>query len=113
VPARNCSPTIPIIDAHTGEVRPASIFVAVLGASSYTFACATTGQTQADWLNRLGRAFIYIGGVPELIGPDNPRDLISNANRYEPQLNRATAEFAAHYATVILPARPRKPQDKA
>ena len=106
-------PTVPIIDARTGEIRPASIFVAVLGASSYTFACATAGQTQADWLTGLGRAFIYIGGVTELIVPDNPRALIANANRYEPELNRATAEFAAHYGTVILPARPRKPQDKA
>ncbi len=106
-------PTVPIIDAHTGEIRPASIFVAVLGASSYTFACATTGQTQADWLSGLGRALSFIGGVTELIVPDNPRALVSNANRYEPELNRATAEFAAHYGTVILPARPRKPQDKA
>ena len=105
--------TVPIIDARTGEIRPASIFVAVLGASSYTFACATAGQTQVDWLTGLGRAFIYIGGVTELIVPDNPRALIANANRYEPVLNRATAEFAAHYGTVILPARPRKPQDKA
>ena len=106
-------PSVPIIDAQTGEIRPASIFVAVLGASSYTFACATPGQTQADWLTGLGRALTYIGGVPELIVPDNPRALVANANRYEPQLNRATAEFAAHYSTVILPARPRKPQDKA
>ena len=57
---------------HTGEIRPASIFVAVLGASSYTFACATPGQTQADWLSGLGRALTYIGGVTELIVPDNP-----------------------------------------
>jgi transposase len=106
-------PTVPIIDAHTGEIHPASIFVAVLGASSYTFACATAGQTQADWLTGLARAFAYIGGVTELIVPDNPRALIANANRYEPELNRASAEFAAHYNTVILPARPRKPQDKA
>ena len=106
-------PTVPIIDAATGEIRPASIFVAVLGASSYTFACATAGQTQADWLNGLGRALTFIGGVTALIVPDNPRALVAVANRYEPELNRATAEFAAHYRTVILPARPRKPQDKA
>ena len=106
-------PTMPIIDADTGEIRPASIFVAVLGASSYTFACATAGQTQADWLTGIGRALAFIGGVPELIVPDNPRALVTVANRYEPELNRATAEFATHYATVILPARPRKPQDKA
>jgi transposase len=106
-------PTMPIIDADTGEIRPASIFVAVLGASSYTFACATAGQTQADWLSGLDRALRFIGGVPELIIPDNPRALVSVANRYEPELNRATTEFAHHFGTVILPARPRKPQDKA
>lgn len=106
-------PTIPIIDAATGEIRPASIFVAVLGASSYTFACATSGQTQADWLDGIGRALAFIGGVPELIVPDNPRALVRVANRYEPELNRATLEFAQHYGSVILPARPRKPQDKA
>ena len=104
-------PSVPIIDAHTGEIHPASIFVAVLGASSYTFACATAGQTQADWLSALERALIYIGGVTALIVPDNPRALVTHANRYEPELNRTTAEFAAHYRTVILPARPRKPQD--
>jgi transposase len=106
-------PTMPVIDADTGEIWSASIFVAVLGASSYTFACATPGQTQVDWLTGLDRALRFIGGVPELIVPDNPRALVTVANRYEPELNRATAEFATHYGTVILPARPRKPQDKA
>lgn len=106
-------PTVPIVDAHTGEIRQASIFVAVLGASSYTFACATPGQTQTDWLTGMSRALTFIGGVPALIVPDNPRALVSGPDRYEPELNRATAEFAHHYDTVILPARPRKPQDKA
>ena len=106
-------PTVPIIDATTGEIRPASIFVAVLGASSYTFACATGGQTQNDWLTGMGRALKFIGGIPALIVSDNPRALVAVADRYEPALNRATTEFANHYGTVILPARPRKPQDKA
>jgi len=105
--------TVPIIDAQTGEIRPASVFVAVLGASSYTFACATPGQGQVDWLTGIGRALKFIGGVTALIVPDNPRALVSLADRYEPELNRATAEFAHHYDVVILPARPRKPQDKA
>lgn len=106
-------PTVAVIDAASGEIRFASLFVAVLGASSYTFACATPGQTQADWLTGLERALRFIGGVPELIVPDNPRALVTVANRYEPELNRATAEFAQHFGTAILPARPRKPQDKA
>lgn len=105
--------TVPIIDAATGEIRPASLFVAVLGASSYTFACARPGQTQADWLDGLARAFQFIGGVTALVVPDNPKALVTLANPYEPELNRATAEFAEHYGTVILPARPKKPQDKA
>ena len=106
-------PTVQIIDASTGEITSASIFVACLGASNYTFACATPGQTQADWLTGLSRAMRFIGGVTTIIIPDNPRSLIKNANAYEPELNRVTAEFAQHYGTVILPARPRKPQDKA
>jgi transposase len=84
-----------------------------LGASSYTFACATPGQTQEDWLTGLSRTMRFIGGVTTLIIPDNPRSLVKNANAYEPELNRVTTEFAQHYGTVILPARPRKPQDKA
>jgi transposase len=106
-------PTVPITDTTTGEVRQASIFVAVLGASNYTFACATPGQTQQDWLSALARALSFIGGVPQLIVPDNARALVSKADRYEPELNRTTQQFANHYQTVILPARPRKPQDKA
>lgn len=105
--------TVPIIDAGSGEVRRAHIFVAVLGASNYTYARATAAETQADWLSSLGAAFGYIGGVTELIVPDNPKALIGEANRYNPQPQRAAVEFARHYGTVILPARPRRPQDKA
>lgn len=106
-------PMVPVIDASTGEITWASIFVACLGASSYTFACATPSQTQTDWLAGLSRAMRFNGGVTTMIVPDNPRSLIKNADAYEPELNRATAEFAQHYGTIILPARPRKPQDKA
>nr|WP_131111339.1 IS21 family transposase [Sulfuricystis thermophila] len=105
--------TVPVIDPATGEICRAQIFVAVLGASNYTYACATAAQTQADWLGALGRALAFIGGVPELIVPDNPRAMIGEANRYEPEPQRAVAEFAAHYGTAVLPARPYRPQDKA
>lgn len=105
--------TVPITDVSTGEMRRAHIFVAVLGASNYTYACATAAETQADWLSGLGQALRFIGGVPELIVPDNPRALIGEANRYEPEPQRAVAEFAAHYGTAVLPARPYHPQDKA
>lgn len=106
-------PTVDIVNPDTGEIRPAHIFVAVLGASNYTYACATAGETQVDWLRGLGQALQFFGGVPALVVPDNPRALIKHPDRYEPELNRATQAFAEHYGTAILPARPRKPQDKA
>ena len=105
--------TLPIIDALTGEVRPANIFVAVLGASNYTYACATARQTMEDWLAGLGRAMAYMGGCPELIVPDNPRALICDPDRYEPAENRTVTDFAQHYGCAVLPARPYKPQDKS
>lgn len=70
-------PSIPIIDVLTGEVAPASIFVGVLGASSYTFAYATAGQTQVDWLYAMERCLRFMGGVPALVVPDNPKVSIS------------------------------------
>jgi transposase len=105
--------TVPVVNPDTGEVRRAHIFVAVLGASNYTYACATAGETQVDWLRGLGQALQFLGGVPALVVPDNPRALIKNPDRYEPELNRATQACAEHYGMAILPARPRKPQDKA
>ncbi len=91
----------------------AHIFVAALGASSYTFACATPRQTMADWLDGCARALTFIGGVPQLIVPDNPKALIANPNRYEPRANETVEDFARHYGTSMLPARPYHPQDKA
>lgn len=106
-------PTVAIVDPDTGESRRAHIFVAVLGASSYTYACATPGETQADWLRGLSQALQFYQGVPALVVPDNPRALIARPDRYEPELNRATQACAQHYGMAILPARPRRPQDKA
>ena len=106
-------PTVGIVDADTGELRRAHIFVAVLGASNYTYACATPGETQADWLRGLSQALTFFGGVPALVVPDNPRALIARPDRYEPVLNRAAQACAQHYGMAILPARPRRPQDKA
>lgn len=106
-------PTVGLVNPDTGELRRAHIFVAVLGASNYTYACATAAQTQSDWLRGLSQALAFFGGVPALVVPDNPRALIQNPDRYEPALNRATQACAEHYGTAILPARPRRPQDKA
>ena len=104
--------TIAIIDAASGEVRRAQIFVAVLGASNYTFACATATQTAADWVGSIIDALEFIGGVPRLIVPDQPRALIARPDRYEPVVNRLVEEFCDHYDVAVLPARPAHPRDK-
>jgi transposase len=101
-------PTIGLTDGSR-----AHIFVAALGASSYTYACATPRETMADWLESTARALSFYGGVPQLIVPDNARAMISQANRYEPRSNDTVLDFARHYGTSILPARPYHPQDKA
>jgi len=102
-----------IIDRLTGEVREAQIFVAVLGASSFTYAQATWTQAVPDWIDAHVRTFAAIGGVPHLLVPDNTKAAVIRACYYDPQVNRTYAEMAAHYDTAILPARPRKPRDKA
>src|SRR5579872_5347006 len=91
----------------------AQIFVAVLGASNYTFACATAHQRLEDWTAALVRALEFIQGVPTLIVPDNARALIADPDRYEPRASATIADFAAHYGTAVLPARPYRPRDKA
>lgn len=103
--------TVPVIDS--GEIRQAQIFVAVLGASNYTYVEATLTQQLHDWTGSHVRAFEFFGGAPELIVPDNLRSGVSHADRYEPELNRSYQEMLAHYGTTAIPARPRKPRDKA
>ncbi|MBM3564349.1 MAG: IS21 family transposase [Alphaproteobacteria bacterium] len=102
-----------VIDRLTGEVRMAQIFVAVLGASSFTFARATWTQALPDWIDAHVHALEAIGGVPQLLVPDNTKTAVIKACLYDPLVNRTYAEMAAHYETAILPARPRKPRDKA
>lgn len=108
-----CGPTVEIVDQQTGEVRSAQIFVAVLGASSYTYAEATYTQSLPDWIGSHQRALRFFGGVPALLVPDNLRSAVTKASRYEPGINETYAEMAAHYQTAVLPARPYKPKDKA
>ena len=105
--------TVPIVQADTGEVRFAQIFVAVLGASNYTYCEATWTQSLPDWLGSHARVFDFIGGVPRLIVPDNLKSGVSKACRYDPDINPAYQQLAAHYGVAIMPARPRKPQDKS
>ena len=91
----------------------AHIFVAAMGASNYSFACATARETMADWIAAMIRALEFYQGVPALIVPDNPRALIHDANRYEPRATDTVLDFAQHYQTAVLPARAYRPQDKA
>jgi transposase len=106
--------TVPLYDAGTGEVvERASVFVAALGASSYTFAFATLRQDLHSWIDCHVRAFEFFTGCPILVIPDNPRTAVNRACRYEPDLNRTYLEMAQHYGVAVLPARPRKPRDKA
>jgi transposase len=105
--------TMEVIDGATGEVRQAQVFVAVLGASSYTFAQATWTQSLPDWIAAHVAMLAFFGGVPRQIVSDNLRAGITRACFYEPQVNRTYADFATHYGTAIIPARPYKPRDKA
>jgi len=109
----HCGPTMNIIDRGTGELRSAQIFVAVLGASSYTYAEATWTQSLPDWIASNQRALQYFGGVPALLVPDNLKSATHKACRYDPVVNPTYTRFAAHYGTAVLPTRPYKPQDKA
>jgi transposase len=105
--------TVPMVDVFTGEITQAQIFVAVLGASNYTYACATPTQQAGDWVRSIIATLEYIGGVPRLLVPDQPRALIARPDRYEPTTHRLLAELGDHYGVAILPARPAHPQDKA
>jgi len=105
--------TIPILDAVTGEISRATIFVAALGASHFTYAEATRDQTLPNWIGSHVRAFEFFGGVTELIVPDNLRAGVSKSHRYEPLLNFTYQDMANHYGVAIMPARVRKPKDKA
>jgi transposase len=106
-------PTAAVIDRTTGEVRQAQVFVAVLGASNYTYAEATWSQQLPDWLGAQVRALAFFGGVPAVIVPDNLRSAVTKAHRYEPDLNPTYQDFATHYGCAVIPARVRKPRDKA
>ncbi len=105
--------TVPIINPITGEIYQAQIFVAVLGASNYTYAEATRSQQLHDWIGSHVRAFEFFGGVPQLVIPDNLKSGVGRADRYEPTLNRSYQEMLEHYSTAALPARPKKPKDKS
>ena len=96
-----------------GKAIKAQIFVAVLGASNYTYAEATESQELENWIGSHERAFAYFGGVASLVVPDNLKSGVDKPSRYEPEINASYEEMARHYQTAIMPARVRKPKDKA
>jgi transposase len=102
-----------IVDPTTGEVTDVELFVAVFGASSFTFAEATRTQTVRDWIGSHVRALEDFGGVPRAIVPDQLKSGVTQPCRYEPGIQRTYEEMAAHYSTAIMPARPKSPRDKA
>lgn len=102
-----------IIDPETGEVVEVELFVMVLGASNYTFAEATRTQSSADFISSIVRGLEFFGGVPEVLVPDQLRSAVTGPDRYDPDINAALLELAQHYDTAVIPARPRKPRDKA
>ena len=105
--------TVEVLDRRTGALRPAQIFVAVLGASNYTYAEATWSQALPDWLGAHSRALEFLGGAPQIVVPDNLKSAVTRAHRYEPEINPAYQQWADHYGIAVLPARARKPRDKA
>ena len=105
--------TVPVVDRETGEMQAAQVFVAVLGASSYTYAEATWSQSLPDWIGSHQRAFTFFGGVTETVVPDNLKAGVTHPHRYEPDVNRTYAEMATHYGVAVIPTRVAKPKDKA
>jgi transposase len=104
---------MPLTDPKTGEITQAQIFVAALGASNYTFAEATLSQALPDWIGSHIRCFAFLGGVPRLVVPDNLKSGVTSACRYEPDINPNYLALATHYGVAVVPARVRKPRDKA
>lgn len=104
---------IPIVDRNTGEVTEAAFFLAALGASSYTYAEALASQQLPSWIEGQVHAFEYFGGVTEITVPDQPRTAVTRPCFYDPEIHRTYLDWAEHTGTVIIPARPRKPRDKA
>ena len=105
--------TLPFVDTDTGEIKKAQVFVAILGWSQYAYVEAMPSQTIEDFITACENALIYFKGVPLAIVPDNLKSAVVKASNYEPVVNENFMAFADHYGIAILPARSRKPQDKA
>lgn len=104
---------IDIIDPKTGEVKTAELFVAVLGASGYTYAEASWSQKSSCWIHSHINAFEYFDGVSQILVPDNLKSGVTKPCRYEPDINLTYQDMVTHYGAVVIPARSKKPKDKA
>lgn len=102
-----------IIDRATMKERDVEVFVAILGASQYTYVEGVMDQSKENWIRANENALLYFGGVTQAIVPDNLKSAVTKADKYEPDINPEYYDFARHYATVILPARAYQPKDKA
>ncbi len=105
--------TVTVHDPSGGAAFQAQIFVGVLGASNYAYAEATKSQGLSDWIGSHTRNFRFLGGVPEIVVPDNLKSGVTRPCRYDPDINREYQEMSVHYGTAIMPARVRAPQDKS
>ena len=105
--------TIPIGNPETGEIIPAYLFVAVLGASSYTYTEAQISMEMPHWIGGHVRAFAFLGGVPQIVVPDNLRQGVKSPCWYDPDINQTYQWMAEHYGVAVIPARVKKPRDKA
>jgi transposase len=105
--------TLPITDPGTGEITQAHLFVCALGASSFTFAHLFSNEKSESWCNGHAKAFAFFQGCPEIVVPDNPKPVITKASPYEPDVNPSFAQMASHFDVTVIPARVRKPKDKA
>jgi transposase len=105
--------TLEVVDRATGEIREVQVFVATLGASDFTYVEATWTQTLPDWIGSHVRVFEFLGGVPEIVVPDNLKSGVTSACYFEPDINPTYLDMARHYGVAIIPARPGKPRDKA
>ncbi len=105
--------TMPVVDPTSGQQHQAQIFVAALGASHYLYAEATRTQRLPDWIEAHIHLFEHLGGVTEILSPDNLRSGVSRACRYEPDTNPTYLDMARHYGVAVIPRRPRKPRDGA
>lgn len=101
------------VDIETGEVFSAVVFIGILGFSQKIYAEATVDQKGDNFVRSHVRMFTFFGGVTKITVPDCLKQGVTRCHRYDPEINRSYRAFAKDFGTVIVPARPRKPKDKA